>query len=266
MKIKNIRLLPLRGATPDGGWTADEELADDNTNLHTLIELITCEGVTGLGSVFTSAKLVEGAVEVIRPLIIGASALDPAAVSENLHQQTFWQGRGGAITHAISGIDIALWDIFGKVTGQPISRLLGGRFRESIKTYGSVLMDEPDRLRAKLEEGMSRGFRAFKMGWGPFGRKDAKTDERIVEAARETIGPDRELMVDSELLSQSSNLCHVRLNVIYGPLFDPRQEALSPRQALTSGNWKRSIFGQLDISFEVIGTQGFFKPGHVVVC
>ena len=81
------------------------------------------------------------------------AALDPAAVSESLHQQTFWQGRGGAVTHAISGIDIALWDIFGKVTQQPISRLLGGRHRERIKPYGSLLMDEPVKLCPKLEDG-----------------------------------------------------------------------------------------------------------------
>ena len=114
-----------------------------------------------------------------------------------LHQQTFWQGRGGAITHAISGIDIALWDIFGKVCGQPISRLLGGRYRERIKPYGSLLMGEPAVLLPRLEDGMRRGFRAFKIGWGPFGRVDRKTDERIVKAARDCIGSDIELMVDA---------------------------------------------------------------------
>ena len=195
MKIRDIRLLPLRGATPDGGW--DEQLLDDKTNLHTLLEVITEEGVTGLGSVFTSAKLIEGAIDVLQPFLVGASALDPTATSERLHQQSFWQGRGGAITHAISGIDIALWDILGKVTGQPISRLLGGRYRESIKPYGSLLMDQPAKLRADLEDGMKRGFRAFKIGWGPFGRESSKTDEAIVRAARDTVGPDVELMVDA---------------------------------------------------------------------
>lgn len=195
MKIQDVRLLPLRGATPDGGW--DEKSLEADTNLHTLVEVITDEGVTGLGSAFTSAKLVEGSIEVLRPHLVGASALDPAATSELCHQQTFWQGRGGAITHAISAIDIALWDILGKVTGQPIGRLLGGRYRESIKPYGSLLMDEPDVLRAALEEGMSRGFQAFKIGWGPFGRRDRKTDELIVKTARDTLGPDRELMVDA---------------------------------------------------------------------
>lgn len=135
MKIENIRLLPLRGATPDGGW--DEKLLRDDTNLHTLIEVVTDEGVTGVGSVFTSETLVRGAIEVLHPFLIGVSAIDPTVTSERLHQQSFWQGRGGAITHAISGIDIALWDILGKVTGQPISRLLGGRYRETIKPYAS---------------------------------------------------------------------------------------------------------------------------------
>lgn len=195
MKIKDIRLLPLRGATPDGGW--DESILDSETNLHTLVEIVTDEGVTGLGSSFTSAKLVEGALEVVRPFLIGASALDPAATTESLHQQSFWQGRGGAITHAISGVDIALWDILGKVTQQPISRLLGGRYRETIKPYGSLLMDEPARLRAALQDGMERGFRAFKIGWGPFGRVDNRTDEAIVKTARDTLGAEVELMVDA---------------------------------------------------------------------
>lgn len=195
MKIKEIRLLPLRGATPDGGW--DERFLDFDNNLHTLLEVITDEGVTGLGSVFTSEKLIQGALDVVRHFLIGASALDPSATSENLHQQSFWQGRGGAITHAISGIDIALWDILGKVSGQPISRLLGGRYRETIKPYGSILMDEPEKLRASLQAGLQRGFRAFKIGWGPFGRVDSRTDEAIVKTARDTLGADIELMVDA---------------------------------------------------------------------
>jgi D-galactarolactone cycloisomerase len=191
MRIQEIRLLPLLRERGGDGWESEAQ------NLHTIVELITDEGVTGLGSVYTSAKLVAGAVEVLRSRLIGASAVDPARVAETLHQQTFWQGRGGSITHAISGIDTALWDIFGKVTGQPISRLLGGRHRERIKPYGSLIMTEPEGMRARLEPGLERGFRAFKIGWGPFGRRDARTDEAIVAAAREVVGPGVELMVDA---------------------------------------------------------------------
>ena len=194
MKIEDIRILPLVGATPDGGWDQGYEEQD---NLHTLVEVITNEGVVGLGSVYTSAKLVEGSLNLLRSMLIGESAIEPVRVSEKLHQSTFWQGRGGAVTHFISGVDIALWDIFGKVTNQPISRLLGGRYRDRVKAYGSLLMTDPKDLPPRLEDAVNRGFRAIKMGWGPFGRVSATVDEAIVKTARETVGADIELMVDA---------------------------------------------------------------------
>src|SRR5580704_13607945 len=195
LKITDVRLLPLIGQTPDGGW--DPKFNDPDRNLHTLVEVVTDQGITGIGSVYTSLTLVQGAISLVKPFLIGASAIDPAATSETLHQQTFWQGRGGAVTHMISGIDIALWDILGKVTGQPIWRLLGGKHRDRIKPYGSMLMTEPQMMGERLSAGVARGFKAFKIGWGPFGRRDFKTDEAIVKAARDAIGPDIELMVDA---------------------------------------------------------------------
>src|SRR5579875_2324348 len=184
MKITEIRAIGLRGATPEGGWMADLDAA---FCVHTLVEVLTDEGVTGIGSVYTSDALVEASLDVLRRHYIGESAIEPERVSEKLHQHTFWQGRGGAITHTISGIDIALWDIFGKVTGQPIGRLLGGRYKDRIKPYASLLMDEPAALAATLQAVKAQGFRAFKIGWGPFGRVDGRTDEAIVRAAREAI-------------------------------------------------------------------------------
>ena len=194
MYIKDIRLIPLAGSTPDGGWRAGDAPED---NIHTLVEVITDEGVVGLGSIFTSAKISQGALGILRPVLIGESAIEPVRVCEKLHQMTFWQGRGGAVTHFISGIDIALWDIFGKVTQQPISRLLGGRYRNTIKPYGSLIMQEPDVFPARLEAALERGFKAIKMGWGPFGRTSKEMDRAIVKTARETVGPDVELMVDA---------------------------------------------------------------------
>ncbi len=75
--------------------------------MHTLIVVETDEGVTGLGSVFTNDGLVRAALAVLEPLYRGENALEPERVSEKLHQHMFWLGRGGSITHAISGIDIA---------------------------------------------------------------------------------------------------------------------------------------------------------------
>src|SRR5215212_4931451 len=166
MNIREIHALGLYGATPEGGWS--NELRPDDC-VHTLIVVQTDEELFGLGSVFTSDDLVRGALKVLQPLYAGESALEPERVSEKLHQHTFWQGRGGAITHAISGIDIALWDLLGRVTGQPVGRLLGGRYRDRVRPYASLLMQEPGPLSERLVSLREQGFRAFKVGWGPFG-------------------------------------------------------------------------------------------------
>ena len=194
MKITDIRCAGLRGATPEGGWS--NELRPEDC-VHTLIAVHTDSGLIGLGSVFTNDALVQASLALLEPLYKGESALEPERVSEKLNQHMFWLGRGGAITHTISGIDIALWDLLGKATGQSVGRLLGGRYRERVQPYASLLMQEPAKMRDNLLEVKSQGFRAFKIGWGPFGRVNSATDEAIVKAAREAIGPDSRLMVDA---------------------------------------------------------------------
>ena len=195
MKITGIQTIALMGATPKSGWTAETPPSE---NLHTLLEVHTDSGLTGLGSVATSRALVDAALDLLKPHFIGESAIEPERVSEKLHQSTFWQGRGGSVTHAISGIDIALWDLLGKASGQPVGRLLGGYYRHRIKPYGSLLFEADDAaFKQTLESAVSRGFRALKLGWGPFGREDRRTDERLVKLARDTVGPDVELMVDA---------------------------------------------------------------------
>ena len=102
------------------------------------------------------------------------------------------------MTHTISGIDIALWDILGKATGLSVGRLLGGRYRERVQPYCSLLMEEPGLMRDVVAEYRARGFRAFKIGWGPFGRRDSfRGDEAIIRAARDGAGDDAKLFVDA---------------------------------------------------------------------
>ena len=194
MKIREIRCAGLRGATPEGGWSSELQAEDC---VHTLIAVHTDEGMVGLGSVFSNDQLVRAALQVLEPLYRGENALEPERVSEKLHQNTFWLGRGGSITHAISGIDIALWDLLGQATGQPVGRLLGGRYRERVRPYASILMQEPKALAAQLQAIKAQRFKAFKIGWGPFGRESAKMDEAIVRAAREAVGAESLLMVDA---------------------------------------------------------------------
>jgi D-galactarolactone cycloisomerase len=194
MKIRRVKAIGLRGNTPQGGWSTEIRREDC---VHTLIAVETDAGITGWGSVFTSDQLVQAALAILKPLYEHENALEPERVTEKLHQHTFWQGRGGAITHTISGINIALWDVLGKATGQPIGRLLGGRYRERVLPYASLLMREPTILTEQLQSIKALGFRAFKIGWGPFGRKDNVTDEAVVRAARNAIGSDASLMVDA---------------------------------------------------------------------
>jgi len=194
MKIVEIRSAGLRSGTPEGGWA--NELQPDDC-VHTLVAVYTDEGITGWGSAFTNDELVRAALSVLKPLYTGENPLEPERVSEKLHANTFWMGRGGTITHAISGIDIAMWDILGQATGQPVGRLLGGRYRDRVRPYASLLMREPEILAENLLAVRSQGFRAFKIGWGPFGRRSDALDERIVRVARDAVGPEALLMVDA---------------------------------------------------------------------
>ncbi|WP_244470705.1 mandelate racemase/muconate lactonizing enzyme family protein [Microvirga massiliensis] len=195
VRITAVRAAPLFGESPKGGWSAEIKPED---SIHAIIAVHTDAGITGYGSVFTDGRLAEAALKVLEPLFLGENALEPERVSEKLHQNTFWMGRGGTLTHTISGIDIALWDILGKVTGLPVGRLLGGTYRQRVQPYCSLLMEEPARMRDVVADYRAKGFRAFKIGWGPFGRaQDVKLDEAIVRAAREGIGADAKLFVDA---------------------------------------------------------------------
>ncbi|MEJ7706871.1 MAG: mandelate racemase/muconate lactonizing enzyme family protein [Nocardioidaceae bacterium] len=194
MKITEVRAVGLRGATPKGGWALELNPGDV---VHTLIAVHTDEGVIGVGSVFSSEDLVRAALRVLTPICVGADPREPDRVSQLLHENTFWLGRGGAVTHTISGLDIALWDILGQAVGLPISTLLGGRYREKVRPYASVLIEEAPVLADSLAKLAAEGFTAFKIGWGPFGRISDAVDEQVVRAAREAVGPHALLAVDA---------------------------------------------------------------------
>ncbi len=194
MKITAVRTIPLGGATHDHGWPGG---TDPNVQYNTLIEVASDSGLSGFGSCYTTLALVEGSLQLLREHLLGESALQPERVSEKLRQSMFWLGRGGSVEHTISGIDIALWDLYGKALNEPVSRLLGGNYRDRIKPYASILFDDPPRLREKLLEQTARGFKAIKMGWRPFGRVSRKYDELLIKTAREAVGEEVELMVDA---------------------------------------------------------------------
>src|SRR5262249_61862756 len=151
---------------------------------NTLVEIVSEDGIIGIGSCYTTRALVEGSLQLLKEHLLGESALEPERVSEKLRQSMFWLGRGGSVEHTISGIDIALWDLLGKALNQPVSRLLGGCYRERIKPYASILFEQPPQLREDLQKQLSRGCKAIKMGWRPVGRVRRQSDGLPIKPAR----------------------------------------------------------------------------------
>jgi L-alanine-DL-glutamate epimerase-like enolase superfamily enzyme len=132
----------------------------------------------------------------LRSMLLGEDPLEIDRLWHKMYRGSIYYGRTGPAIHAMSGIDIALWDIKGKALGQPVHRLLGGPHREEIRAYASTLMPDTPEETGKVVAGLvERGFTAIKLGWGPFGR-DANLDVALVRAARAAAGDDIDLMFD----------------------------------------------------------------------
>ena len=155
LKITKVEAAPLFGDTPKGGWDSEIQPGD---SLHAIVAVHTDGGIIGYGSAYTDGRLVQTALKVLERFYLGENALEPERVTEKMHQNTFWMGRGGTLTHAISGIDIALWDILGKALGVPVAQLLGGFYRRRAQPYCSLLMEEPGPMRDLVAELPREGF------------------------------------------------------------------------------------------------------------
>ncbi len=160
---------------------------------------VTCEGgLTGWGECLGPARANAATVADMAGLLVGRDALDIEPNWLLVYDQFRDQGQRGLTMTALSGIDIALWDIAGKHFGVPVNRLLGGAFRTSIPAYatGGFRPVERKRREAVVEE-VSRyaaaGFTGMKIKIG-FGIED---DAAVIGAVREAIGPDRALMIDA---------------------------------------------------------------------
>jgi L-rhamnonate dehydratase len=182
----------------------DQSIADGSQDA-LIVRVTTDEGIVGIGEVDSNPTVVKAIIEAppshktacgLRSLLVGQDSSDIAALWSRMYTGSLYYGRRGAAIHALSGIDIALWDIAGQVAGLPIHALLGGRKRNLIKAYASTLMpDTPEEVRRVVDAQLDAGFAAVKLGWGPLGR-DADLDVALVKAAREAGGDDYDLMVD----------------------------------------------------------------------
>jgi L-alanine-DL-glutamate epimerase-like enolase superfamily enzyme len=171
--------------------------------LYVIVEVRTEQGLVGHGAVGLGSEAVARAVEhLLAPLVIGHSPFDVELLWETMYRSTVNVGRRGLMLEAISGIDIALWDVMGHATGQPVYNLLGGRTRRRLRAYGSRLYarEDRERLREEALELTAAGFTAVKMrfGYGPAdGPRGMRENEALVRIVREAIGADVELMADA---------------------------------------------------------------------
>jgi L-alanine-DL-glutamate epimerase-like enolase superfamily enzyme len=173
-----------------------------------VVKVHTDAGIVGVGEVDSSSLVAKAIIEaplshkICRGLADCVVGQDPFEIERLIHRMvegSIFYGRQGAAIQAMSGIEIALWDIVGKATGKPVYQLLGGGFRKTFRAYASILFGdtpiETERIGRSLVE---KGYRAVKFGWGPMGQSEA-SDIAHVRAARQGVGPECELMIDAGL-------------------------------------------------------------------
>ena len=180
-----------------------------------LVEVETDEGVTGWGECFGPGNVALGnkaiVENVIQPMVLGMDPVDRDVIWHKVYNLLRDHGQKGMPMQSLSGVDIALWDIAGKITGQPIANLIGGRHRDELAVYGYGMMLRPEsadslvaRFKDEAAELRDMGFVAMKMkvGLGP------KDDVRLAEAVRRGAGDTFDFMVDA-------NHCYTTADAFY---------------------------------------------------
>ncbi len=163
-----------------------------------LVKITDKEGAYGWGEVYGPPAVARAAIDWLVPLIIGGDPLQIETIWSELRKKIGVFGRSGVLVSAISAVDIALWDLRGKLLGQPVSALLGGRRRDQVKVYATGLYftetaDLPGALADEARGYVAQGFSAMKMKIG----LGIASDLQNVRAVRAAIGDDIDLMVDA---------------------------------------------------------------------
>jgi D-galactarolactone cycloisomerase len=196
MKITDVKTIRLRATIPTEGQVFSRS-GVRNSRSTTLVQVKTDEGITGLGSCSGNGELIEVIVaRVLKPLLIG---MDPTQIDE-IWDNAYVRGghkefgtRGVGVV-ALSGIDIALWDILGKLRGLPLYQLLGGKCRDKVSVYATALYpEEPSKVAKRARRFAEHGFNGVKIKVG----FDLDQDIQIVRAVRRELGKDFIVMTDA---------------------------------------------------------------------
>ncbi|HEY7690602.1 MAG TPA: mandelate racemase/muconate lactonizing enzyme family protein [Dongiaceae bacterium] len=200
MKITGIDVIELR--VP--GWKGD---SFDGSRDDCVIRVHTDDGITGIAEVDSVPSIVRAVIEAppshthamgLKHALIGQDPSDVEALWQKMYEASDYHGRRGVVIHAISGIDMALWDIRAKTLGKPLAEVLGRKRRDRLLAYGTIypLGATPDEVKRNIDRGLKMGLRAIKIAADPFWRDDLKLTESLIRAAREHVGPSIRLMVD----------------------------------------------------------------------
>ncbi len=206
MKITDVELLVLEAPGSYGAPEGAEEVY--GVRYAALVRVSTDAGITGYADVETQPHVARAIVEApsegatpgfagLKSVLIGEDPFEVERLWHKMYMASVYYGRRGAAIQVISGIDIALWDIVGKATGQPIYKLLGGGHRNRVRAYASTLFrPDPASMAEACRRYLDQGFTAVKFGWGCFG-EDPVRDVRLVESARRALGDANDLLVDT---------------------------------------------------------------------
>lgn len=170
-----------------------------------IVRVLTDDGITGIGEASAAAAVVRAVIDApaigtmshsIRDILVGRDPLEVATIWEDLYRLTIYPGHRGAFLHAMSAIDVALWDILGKRAGLPVYKLLGGAFTTSPRVYVTQLMPSSEAaIRSAAEQATAEGWSAMKFGWLPSGLTEGQTSA-LIRAARAGAGTPADLMID----------------------------------------------------------------------
>jgi L-alanine-DL-glutamate epimerase-like enolase superfamily enzyme len=200
LKITDVEAIVLRQPVLDDG------IADGSQD--DLIVLVhTDEGITGIGEVDSAPEAVRAIVDApgshaiagsLKSLLVGEDPTDIERLWQKMYRGLIYVGRRGIALHALSGIDIALWDIKGKVEGRPVSELIGTPQRDRVRAYASMLMPATtDEVTERVGQAVDDGFTAIKLGWGPLGQ-DPEHDVALARAAKAAANG-AEILIDAGL-------------------------------------------------------------------
>ncbi len=199
MKIADVQAMVLKAPVPGiGTWKAASFAVPFKFAETTLVRVETDDGTVGWGEVHApvAPEVSKSIIDtLIAPNLIGRDPLEPAVLWDDMYALMRPRGHAlGFMQEAISGVDIALYDVAGKALGVPVYTLLGGKRRDSARTYASVLQWlQPDDLAEAAVRYRDAGFTAMKIKVG----QDPGIDRRKVEQARAAVKDDMDLMADA---------------------------------------------------------------------